>query len=975
MSEKFFHWIPELLRVSEADMLQCVGLDAVVLLRFFTMCIKLFLYCLIPGLLIILPVNHYSSRDGRDPSIPDDDKDPEDPNLGITSASLLYLFTQFTFTWVFSLLAIYIIWNTYEDYIQLRRKYMVDRAKYITNRSVMVVGLPPHLQTDRSLATFYESLNVGSVESAHVCRHVDRLKRLIEQRAHALKDLETAYAKYYGNPSDFPGYDPERIEADNDHYLNESHPAEDHTEDHDVNDNENSSLLPQVKKRPTMKLGFLGLFGEKVDKIDHYREVFATLDKAVIKMRTSRIFTNTTIGFVTFEEMHSAQILAQTVNTQETLSCDTFLAPEPRDVYWSNLSLPPSELGVRAVVINTTVFFLIFFWSIPIGAFSSFLNLDSLEKLLPGISKILEANPALKSVIQGFLPTLGVTVFLAVVPKILEVLCIQQGIRSHSGIDRSMYNKYFTFILFNVVLVLTVVGTWAQAFNKVYHNFGELSLLLAASLPRVSPFFVNYLILKGIGMLPLQLLELGDVFTLIFRSFLAKTPRDYAEARAPPMLDQGVVYSQATLTFVIVVIYSCIKPLVLLFGMIYFVLAYLVYKYQLLYVFYQPYESNGRTWPMVYNRLMIGLLIFQSTMLGLFMLNQSYLLGGLLVPLPIGTIWFWTWTTEQYTTSAEYIPLELLHSVDVTHPAPNNQNSTTVESSAQVPGHILINIDQNNGAQSKGSSNGTSVFNATDVITPGGTLRNIPKSRFEDDDYQAIPDRYTDYRQPPMTLYPGVLNCGMRQYSHPAVAGPLPTLWLPLQKSSGKKKDEESMINGLFPHHDSDSDSDDDEHHLHQTLARPSQVLPTRSSDVPQTYDEGDNLVGGGQDEDLSGVTSNQDNASTAAAPIRGPQGVPESLTTSASDPTIVAAAGDASASTSAAAAATGTDATPSRSSSKRHPAVDGVDDVYYHHPEKQSISRSSTRKRTVQGQGSTANLPTRQSNPVASSSDADAPK
>ncbi|KAI1316467.1 hypothetical protein EDD11_009957 [Mortierella claussenii] len=1016
LSATFFGWIPQLLRIPEAEVLDCVGLDAVMLLRFFTMGAKLFFWCMIPGFLVILPVNNYSGRDGRDPAEPTDPDDGSDSFVsgmipGVQGTSLLYLFTQFTFTWIFSILSIYTIWHTYEDYISIRRKYMLKRAKSITNRSVMVVGLPSHLQNDRELATFYESLGVGTVESAHVCRHVRLLKRMIEQRAHALRKLEEVYTEYYGNPSGFPGYDPDKVMADNDRNLTNVHPTM--TQDHDDdNANESSSLLgANQKKRPTMRLGFLGLFGKKVDKIEHHKDVFATLDKAVQKMRLSRIFTTTSIGFVTFEEMHSAQVLAQTVNTQETLSCETSLAPEPRDVFWDNLNLPPGELGVRSVVVNTTVFFLIFFWTGPIGVFSSFLNLESLEKLIPGISKIAEANPLIKSLIQGFLPTIGVTIFLAVVPKILEALCVRQGIQSHSGVARSMYNKYFTFILFNVVLVFTVVGTWAQSVNKVYHNLGELTLLLAVSLPRVAPFFVNYLILKGIGLFPLQLLQIGDVIEQVFRGTISKTPRDYAEARAPPELKHGVVYANGTLAFVIVLIYSCIKPLILLFGSIFFALGYIVFKYQLLYVLFHPYEADGRTWPMVYNRITLGLLIFQSTMLGLFMLKQSYILGALLIPLPIGTIWFWTWTTQRYKDSAEFIPLELLRpEVVCAQLEPYNEatsqehsvvSAAAIGSATQVPGHVLIDVDQSNGSASKAplkdkKRNGVSVASATAVITPGGTQRPIPKSVVEEDDYQAIPDRYTDYRQPPMTLYPGVLNSGMRQYNHPAIAGPLPTLWLPLRKGdSGKKPitDEESRIGT----HYSDTDSDDDEHHAHEhveaALARPPLMLPTKGSDEPQSYQEGDNLVGGGQDEDLSSPTDGRENnplvAAVAAAPAvpspssnRGPQGIVGSETQAGPNSFAADMAGE------------NTNASTTLTERDSSAAVNGINEVYYHHPERmasQTSAVSSTqpetsnvidsdnnnnnptdnRVRTVQGQGSRRSLLSQQRN-APSSNNAD---
>ncbi|KAF9965176.1 hypothetical protein BGZ70_005292 [Mortierella alpina] len=880
LSSTFFGWLPQLMRIPEIEMLECVGLDAVMLLRFFEMAAKLFLCCLVPGLLIILPVNRYTNSDklGQTPGDDDDDDD------GFWNSSLG--------------------WGTQTD-------AHGTPLLSITNRTVMVIGLPSKLQYNRELAKFYEKLGVGSVESASVCRHVRALKRLIEQRAHALRDLERAYVEYYGNPSAVPGYDPDKIAAETDELAEPRTMAEDHE-----GADEGTSLLRTLdKKRPTTRMGFLGIFGEKTDKINHCRGIYVTLDREVREKRMARTFPPSSIGFVTFKDMHSAQILAQTVNTKQTLSCITSLAPEPRDVFWDNLNLPPSELGVRSVVINTTVFFLVFFWSGPIGIFSSFLNLKTLEKLLPGVTKIAEASPILKDLIQGFLPTLGVTVFLAVVPKILEALCVQQGIQSHSAVARSLYHKYFYFILFNVVLLFTVIGTWAQAFDRVYHNLGELALLLAMSLPRVAPFFVNYLILKGIGSFPLQLLQFGDVIEQTFRGALSKTPRDYAEARAPPEMHDGVVYANATLSFVIVLIYSCIKPLILVFGSVYFAIGYVVFKYQLLYVFFHPYESGGLTWPMVYNRITLGMVIFQLTMLGLFMLKQSYLFGALLAPLPIGTAWFWYWTTASYKSTAKFVPLELLqpdeierhiHSYDEEFSQALQQHTrqdspsvsgAAVVPSTQVPGHVLIDVDQNAGGAAKpkvangnGVAKDIAVATATAVITPGGTQRPIPKSTVEDDDYQAIPDRYTDYRQPPMTLFSGVLNSGMRHYIHPAIAGPLPTLWLPLKKGAndGKKParhDEESRIGGR---HGSGADMDDEHHtheHIEAALARPPLMLPSQSSDEPQSYEQGDNLVGGGQDEDLSKpandahtdvATPSGSEASSVIQRPRGPQGLPE---------------------------------------------------------------------------------------------------
>lgn len=497
------------------------------------------------------------------------------------------------------------------------------------------------------------------------------------------------------------------------------------------------------------------------------------------------------------------------------------------------------------MVVNVIIFFLVFFWAGPVGLLSSFLNLASLDKLFPGIRKVADKNPLFKSLIQGFLPTVGVIIFLAIVPRILLSLCRRQGTQTHSDIARILYSKYFTFILFNVFLVFTIAGTWAQAFNKVYHNLGELSLLLAASLPRVAPFFVNFTILRGIGLLPLQLLQISNVFLHSFQNFIAKTPRDYALARSPPELSYGVVYANSTLIFVIIMIYSCVRPVILVFGAIYFAIGYLTYKYQLLYVYFHPYESYGRIWPVIYNRLTLGLLIFQTTMLGLFMLKHAYYLGILLAPLPVGTVWFWYKTINTYKRTAKYVPLELLrpehalemdsslehlsqhHQLFANSLLPPGSGSEVVPPSQRL-GHRTVNVGMKSNKSATnglwGNGIGAAVMTTTAIagavaLSRGSKPKGAERSMTENA-YQAMPDRHTDYSQPPMTLYPGVLNSGVRHYCHPAIAGTLPTLWLPLKKDNVGDNDGGT------------SDAGDED------------------SELPMNYDEGDNLAGGGQDED-----------------------------------------------------------------------------------------------------------------------------
>lgn len=69
----------------------------------------------------------------------------------------------------------------------------------------------------------------------------------------------------------------------------------------------------------------------------------------------------------------------------------------------------------------------------------------------------------------------------------------------------------------------------------------------------------------------------------LFWRVLSKTPRDYAETLAPRMFNYGWAYPSHVFLFVVLLVYSTSSPIILIFGTIYYCLAYLVYKYQLLY--------------------------------------------------------------------------------------------------------------------------------------------------------------------------------------------------------------------------------------------------------------------------------------------------------------------------------------------------------------------------------------------------------
>lgn len=95
-------------------------------------------------------------------------------------------------------------------------------------------------------------------------------------------------------------------------------------------------------------------------------------------------------AFVSFKTRWGAAVCAQTQQSSNPTIWLTEWAPEPRDVYWSSLAIPFVELTIRRLIMAVALFFLTFFFMIPIAFVQSLANIEGIEKVLPFLKPIIE---------------------------------------------------------------------------------------------------------------------------------------------------------------------------------------------------------------------------------------------------------------------------------------------------------------------------------------------------------------------------------------------------------------------------------------------------------------------------------------------------------------------------------------------------------------------------------------------------------
>jgi hypothetical protein len=231
------------------------------------------------------------------------------------------------------------------------------------------------------------------------------------------------------------------------------------------------------------------MYGEKVDAIDYYDSEIDRLTEEISVERKKILSDDKYVmraGFVSFNSRWGAAVCAQTQQSKDATKWLTEWAPEPRDVYWNNLSIRYVELNSRRIMVSIIVFLLVFFFLIPVTFVQSLANLDSLNQMFPFLHSLTNQK-FITYFIQGFLPGLITTLFLKLLPYVLSILSKFEGHVSLSAIDRYCAIKYYVFVVINVFFGNVIAGSIFEQFKQYIKSPPTYILFF-------SPFFVHRLL-------------------------------------------------------------------------------------------------------------------------------------------------------------------------------------------------------------------------------------------------------------------------------------------------------------------------------------------------------------------------------------------------------------------------------------------------------------------------------------------------
>ncbi|MQL73103.1 hypothetical protein Taro_005469 [Colocasia esculenta] len=187
-------------------------------------------------------------------------------------------------------------------------------------------------------------------------------------------------------------------------------------------------------------------------------------------------------AFVFFKTRYAAVVASQVLQTSNPMLWVTDLAPEPQDVYWSNLWLPYRQLWIRriATLLGSIVFMLLFI--IPVTFVQGLSQLDQLQRTFPFLRSILKKT-IINQLVTGYLPSVILQLFLYTVPPTMILFSSIEGPISRSRRKKSACCKVLYFTIWNVFFVNVLSGSVISQLDTI-SNPKNIPTQLAKAVPR-----------------------------------------------------------------------------------------------------------------------------------------------------------------------------------------------------------------------------------------------------------------------------------------------------------------------------------------------------------------------------------------------------------------------------------------------------------------------------------------------------------
>ena len=319
-------------------------------------------------------------------------------------------------------------------------------------------------------------------------------------------------------------------------------------------------------------------------------------------------------------------------------------APCTTDIIWKNVSIPQVQIDSRTKISAAALILGAIFWSFVVTGIHGIFNL---QKLGHGKYSAYETS-MVYIMFNSYLAVAILLILLTLLPLIFDTISrYYERLKTESEIQNSIMVRYYYYQLANIYVTVTA-GSILDSLAHVLNHPESALRILGESLPKVSVYFASIIILMSFTSVMLELLRVWPMICYYSATLIADKRRVTRRslrtgAFAAARMLYGWNYPSLLMVFMIISVYSCIAPITMCFAVVYYSFVYLMYKYQLLYVYVNEYQSGGYMWYAVFNMSMTALICGILTLMGYIGSKLAHKTGPFyfMIPLPIIIVLFW----------------------------------------------------------------------------------------------------------------------------------------------------------------------------------------------------------------------------------------------------------------------------------------------------------------------------------------------
>lgn len=623
-----FAWFGPVTRTKEAQLVDKLGMDGTVFLRFTRMCRNIFLVLSLISVVILIPANTAGKNKGGIKG------DANKIFLAMTPQFMKQdvLWTHVISAYLINIVVVFFLWRNYIAVTRLRRQYFVsaDYLMSLHSRTLLITDIPRSVRTDEGILRLLDSFGKNTaLPRAAIGRNVKELPDLIEEHEKTVRELESVLSKYLKNPDNLPSTRP--------------------------------TMKPSKKYRTNNAVN-------KVDAIDYLAERIRELEGEILHVRDSIDKRNPMpYGFASYEKIEDAHSVAWETKKKHPQGTTVRMAPRPTDLIWKNLPLTKKAGRWKRFVVNFWISLLTVVWIVPNALIAIFLsNLNNLALVWRDFRENFERHRATWSAVQGIASPALMSLVYLILPIIFRRLFIRAGDTTKTSRERHVTTKLYAFFVFNNLIIFSVFSTvWAFIAAVINRESNQsvwdairterFTSNMMYGLSTVSPFWLTWLLQRNLGAVVdlAQVISLGWIW--ICRTFMSPTPRQTIEWIAPPPFEYAVYFNYFLFYATVALSFVTLQPLVLPITALYFTVDYWLKKYLLLYIFITKNESGGMFWRPIFNRLIFATLL-SDFVIALVVRGTGGTWTKLLtmVPLPILVGGFKWYCARRYDDESHY---------------------------------------------------------------------------------------------------------------------------------------------------------------------------------------------------------------------------------------------------------------------------------------------------------------------------------